>query len=294
MANKQSLGKGLSYLFDENDIAEKNAETKLNISDLYPRSNQPRKKFDEDALNALSQSIAENGMIQPIAVRKDKNGFYEIIAGERRWRAAKLAGLTEVPVVILEADDKKAAELSLVENIQREDLNPIEEAQAYKTLISDYGLTQDELSQRIGRSRPAIANSLRLLDLPEKISELVVEGKLSQGHARALLGLKNPDNMKAIADSVVFSDLSVRQTEDLVRKINNKKEKPEIKTENYASIFANVDYKKAFEEKIRSAIGRNVHIIEGKKSNKIEIEYTDNKDLENLLVSLCGKDIIDN
>ncbi|MBO4355545.1 MAG: ParB/RepB/Spo0J family partition protein, partial [Clostridia bacterium] len=182
------------------------------------------------------------------------------------------------------------AELSLIENIQREDLNPIEEASAYKSLIEEHSLTQEDLSRIIGKSRPAIANSLRLLDLPENIRSLVVSGRISQGHARALLGLKNPDNMKPAADAVVASDLSVRQTEDLVRKLNNKRETTDIPVKTYNTGLT-VDYTKALEEKIRSKIGRNVHVVQGKKINKIEIEYTDNNDLENLLIMICGKSI---
>ena len=290
MAKSPSLGKGLSYLFDENDSSNLKEESKLSVSDLYPRSNQPRKRFDEEALSELAESIRQNGMIQPIAVRKTDVGFYEIIAGERRWRAAKLAGLAEVPVIIIDADDKKTAELSLIENIQREDLNPIEEASAYKSLIEEHSLTQEDLSRIIGKSRPAIANSLRLLDLPDSIRSLVVSGEISQGHARALLGLKNPDNMKSAADIIIASDLSVRQTEDLVRKLNNKRETTDIPVKTYNTGLT-VDYTKALEEKIRSTIGRNVHVVQGKKINKIEIEYTDNNDLENLLIMICGKSI---
>lgn len=290
MAKKTGLGRGLDALFAEtNESAnEEKAPVTLNLSLIQPRSGQPRKHFDKEALAVLADSIARNGLIQPIAVRATANGFYEIIAGERRWRASKLAGLTEVPVVIIDSDDLKTAELSLIENIQREDLNPIEEAMAYKSLINDYKLTQEELSTRLGRSRTAIANTMRLLDLPDDLSDKVASGELSEGHGRALLGLRDRSKLSETAKAVCERELSVRQTEELVRRLNESFGKAE-KDANSASV-RDVDYVAELEKRIRNSIGRPVKIIEGRKTKKIEIEYTDNADLDALLRQLCGAD----
>ncbi len=288
MAKKTGLGRGLDALFAEtNESAnEEKAPVTLNLSLIQPRSGQPRKHFDKDALAVLADSIARNGLIQPIAVRATANGYYEIIAGERRWRASKLAGLTEVPVVIIDSDDQKTAELSLIENIQREDLNPIEEAMAYRSLINDYKLTQEELSTRLGRSRTAIANTMRLLDLPDDLSEKVASGELSEGHGRALLGLRDRSKLSETAKAVSERELSVRQTEELVRRLNESFGK--TKTEESGASVRDVDYIAELEKRIRNSIGRSVRIVEGRKTKKIEIEYTDNADLDALLQRLCG------
>ncbi len=288
MAKKTGLGRGLDALFAEtNESAnEEKAPVTLNLSLIQPRSGQPRKHFDKDALAVLADSIARNGLIQPIAVRATSNGYYEIIAGERRWRASKLAGLTEVPVVIIDSDDQKTAELSLIENIQREDLNPIEEAMAYRSLINDYKLTQEELSTRLGRSRTAIANTMRLLDLPDDLSEKVASGELSEGHGRALLGLRDRSKLSETAKAVCERELSVRQTEELVRRLNESFGK--TKTEESGASVRDVDYIAELEKRIRNSIGRSVRIVEGRKTKKIEIEYTDNADLDALLQRLCG------
>lgn len=290
MAKKTRLGRGLDALFAEtNESAnEEKAPVTLNLSLIQPRSGQPRKHFDKDALAVLADSIARNGLIQPIAVRATANGYYEIIAGERRWRASKLAGLTEVPVVIIDSDDLKTAELSLIENIQREDLNPIEEAMAYRSLINDYKLTQEELSTRLGRSRTAIANTMRLLDLPDDLSEKVASGELSEGHGRALLGLRDRSKLSETAKAVAERELSVRQTEELVRRLNESFGK--TKSDESRASVRDVDYIAELEKRIRNSIGRSVRIVEGRKTKKIEIEYTDNADLDALLRQLCGAD----
>lgn len=293
MAKKTGLGRGLDSLFveaSESETSEK--KTKLRLTEIQPRSNQPRKNFDSESLSKLAESIAANGLIQPIVVRESVGGYYEIIAGERRWRACKLAGLTEVPVVILNSDDRQTAELSLIENVQREDLNPIEEAIAYRTLIDDYQMTQEEVANRIGKSRTAITNTLRILDLPEEVLNLIADGTLSEGHGRAMLGLRNKDNLAEIGKTVAERELSVRQTEEFVRKLNEKADAPAEK-ETAPQSVKDVDYVAELEKKIRNTIGRRVKILGGKRVKKLEIEYTDNDDLENLLKTLCGDSIFD-
>ncbi|MBR6514858.1 MAG: ParB/RepB/Spo0J family partition protein [Clostridia bacterium] len=292
MAAKSSgLGKGLGAIFEDNftDSAGKGG-TMLRISDIQPRSNQPRKVFDEAALSELADSIATHGLIQPVVVREDKGGFYSIVAGERRWRASKLAGLTEVPVVILDIDDAKAAELALVENLQREDLNPIEEAMAYEALATEYSLTQEEISQRIGRSRSAITNSLRLLNLPDDIKDLVAEDEISAGHARTLLGLKDKDKYNEAIHLIITKELSVRDTEKLVKKMNNAKPAEAIVVTDKVE----VDYRRELERRMTQRLGRKIAIKDKGKAKKIEISYEDNRDLEDLIVKLCGHNIFDN
>lgn len=292
MAAKSSgLGKGLGAIFEDN-FAESNnkGSTMLRISDIEPRSNQPRKVFDEAALAELADSIATHGLIQPVVVREDSRGFYSIVAGERRWRASKLAGLSEIPVVILDIDDAKAAELALVENLQREDLNPIEEAMAYDALATEYKLTQEEISQRIGRSRSAITNSLRLLGLPEDVKDLVADNEISAGHARTLLGLKDKDKYNEAIHLIITKELSVRDTEKLVKKINNAKPAEETVVADKVE----VDYRKELERRMSSRMGRKITIKDKGKAKKIEISYEDNKDLEGLIVKLCGHNIFDN
>jgi ParB family chromosome partitioning protein len=290
MAKAKPLGRGLdSIFFDNSESESKTPNTTLRLADIRPRADQPRKTFDQEALEQLARSIAEHGLIQPIVVRKTLGDFYEIIAGERRWRASKLAGLEEAPVVILDSDDLKTAEISLIENIQREDLNAIEEALAYRALVETYGLTQESVAQRVGKSRTTVTNSLRLLDLPESVAELVASGTLSAGHARALLGLDNKDLIPEVAENVSQSGLSVRDTEDLVRRINKPKvvKDPVVVEKNDNE----PDYVAILEKKVRQTIGRRVRIVSGKRARKLEIEFSDDRDLENLLVSLCGKDI---
>lgn len=292
MAKPKGLGRGLdSIFFDNTETESTNAPNVIRLADIRPRADQPRKSFDQEALEQLARSIAEHGLIQPIVVRKSLGGFYEIIAGERRWRASKLAGLEEVPTIILDSDDLKTAEISLIENIQRENLNAIEEALAYRMLIETYSLTQESVAQRVGKSRTAVTNSLRLLDLPDSVSTLVAEGKLSAGHARALLGLDDKDIIHQIALEVSEKELSVRETEELVRRLNKPRtvKNPVIPEENDSE----PDYVAILEKKVRQTIGRRVKIVSGKRSKKLEIEFSDDRDLENLLTTLCGKSIFD-
>ncbi len=291
MATKKSgLGKGYSQLLYDNtpETEEKSPLSTLKLSEIAPRSGQPRKTFDPEAINELAESISKHGLIQPIIVREGKGGFYEIIAGERRWRASRQAGLTEVPVIIIEADDKKTAELSLIENIQRRDLDALEQAYAYKELMERYEMTQEELSSTLSISRPAIANTVRLLELPDLVQALVKEGKLSAGHARTLLSLRDGEKMEMCAQIVVEKQLSVRQTEALVKQLLTKKEEKEEKLPAHT-----VDYKAELEKKARSFMGRNVQIVDKGRSKKLVLEYTDNEDLEFLLTALCGSGIFD-
>lgn len=284
-AKSTGLGRGLDAIFLDNDSQQNTGGTLLRLSEIEPRSDQPRKVFDQQALAQLADSIAANGLIQPIVVRESKTGAYQIIAGERRWRAAKMAGLTEVPVIIMELDDRRAAELALIENIQRENLNPIEEANAIRALIEEYHLTQEEVSRQVGRSRSAIANSLRLLDLPAPVLTQISDGSLSAGHARALLALRDPAAIPETANLVIQNGLSVRATEELVKKINRPAPKrPE------ATVQDAVDYAADLERRITSELGRRVRINSGKggKPGKLEIEFADNEDLDTLIKLLCG------
>ena len=220
MAKKYSLGRGLDSLFLENDEPDTGSVSMLRVSDIEPNPLQPRKTFDNEALCQLADSISRHGLLQPIAVRTNECGFYRIIAGERRWRAAKMAGLIEIPAIIHDMDDKKAAELALIENLQREDLNPIEEALAFRSLIEDYDMTQEECASQIGKSRSAVANSIRLLDLPKPVVDMVANGDLSAGHARAILSLIREEDKLSLSAQVVEKSLSVRETESLAKALN--------------------------------------------------------------------------
>ena len=268
------LGRGLDAIFLDNSLNEttggENVITILKLSMVDPKSDQPRKYFDKEALEELAESIKENGLLQPILVREYGEGRYQIIAGERRFRASKIAGLEEIPAIILDRDDKKAAEIALIENIQRENLNPIEEAMAFKALADEYGLTQEELAERVGKSRSAIANSTRLLDLPEEVLEMVANGDISAGHGRTLLGVKNRDNMLLLANKTVELDLSVRQLEEEVKKINKLKPVIEIEEEE---ILPLVDYFKEMEIKIQSHLGRVVKIKGSGKKKCVTLFY---------------------
>ena len=286
------LGRGLDAIFLENtlekeDNSKENGIAQLKLSLIDPKSDQPRKHFDKNALEELADSILQNGLLQPILVREYGLGRYQIIAGERRFRASKIAGLSEIPAIILDKDDRKAAEIALIENIQREDLNPIEEAMAFKALSDEYGLTQEELSVKVGKSRSAIANSTRLLDLPEEVLTLVATGELSAGHGRTLLGLKNRENMLPLAEKVIVADLSVRQLEEEVKRANKAK-RPEPEEEPLPI----VDYFREMELRVQSHLGRKVK-IEGKGRKKtLTLYYEDNEDLDELLCALCGKDFL--
>lgn len=289
---RTGLGKGLESIFADNyteKVATSEGVTRLKLSQIETKSDQPRKYFDTDALESLADSISQHGLLQPILVRKAESGFYQIIAGERRYRASKMAGLTEIPVVIIEADELKTAELAIVENVQREDLNPYEEAQAYASLMEDFDLTQEQVSERVGKSRSAIANTLRLLDLPDEVLEMLKTGDISAGHARALLALKDKEAIVDTAQKILIRSLSVRDTEALVKKLNKLYETAEPdEAEEYA-----VDYVKDLEDRARTISGRQIKIKSKGKSKSIQIEYTDNEDLEELLVKLCGKKIIE-
>lgn len=296
MAKRSSgLGRGLDAIFLDNTLVENNADKENTISTLKislvdPKSDQPRKYFDKDALEELSESIKENGLLQPILVREYGEGRYQIIAGERRYRACKLAGLTDIPAIILDRDDKAAAQIALIENIQREDLNPLEEALAYKALKEEYDMTQEELSERIGKSRSAIANSMRLLDLPEEILTMVAARELSAGHARTLLGVKDRDDMLLLAQITAEQDLSVRQLEEQVKKINKKKKVVEEDVEIEAPV---VDYFREMELKIQRQLGRKVKIEDKGKKKTLTLFYEDNEDLDELLKAICGNDFVD-
>ena len=297
MPKKPSLGRGLDSLFLENEEAEKSSVSMLRTSDVEPNPHQPRKHFDEEALASLADSISMHGLLQPIAVRRSMGGFYQIIAGERRWRASKIAGLSEIPAIIYDIDDKKAAELALIENIQREDLNPIEEAIALRTLINDYGLTQEDASRRIGKSRSAIANALRLLDLPEKIVSMVADGKLSPGHARAIMSLKRKKDMLPFALRICEKELSVRDAEHEAKLINLRAEKEARGEENEPTRESAVaqSYLRSLERRASQTLGNKFRIYDpGKgKAKRIEITYTENDDLETILKRLCGDDFFD-
>ncbi len=295
MVNK-GQARGLDALFKVQGAKPQENDTPktLRISELEPRKDQPRRNFDENALNQLADSIRSNGVLQPILVSKQQNGFYSIIAGERRWRASKIAGLTEVPVIILEADEKKIAEIALIENLQREDLNPIEEAAAYRALMTEHNMTQDELSKRVGKSRSAIANATRLLDLPKEITEMLIDGKLSAGHARALLGLTRADDLVRAAEAVVSRELSVRATEALVKTLNSAavKQEKEAREDNKPEKLK-VDYCAELEKRIEDVIGRHVKITSKGQTKKLEISFASNEDLEELLKMLCGDEFFD-
>lgn len=279
---KKGLGLGLDALFAANDLEEAEGELlTLPIAKVEPREAQPRKTFEEEALQALADSIAQYGLIQPIVVRKLDSGYYQIIAGERRWRASRMAGLTEVPVRVITADDRRTAELALVENLQREDLNPIEEAKGYKTLMEDYGLTQEETAKSVGRSRPAVANSLRLLSLSPRVMELVEKKELSAGHARALLPLSNEKQQWDAAQEVLKKSLSVRRTEQLAARMSRAPVSVKTPEDPLA-----VNYAAEVAEELSRLLGRKVRLLEGAKGGKIELEYYDADDRENLIDAL--------
>ena len=278
MASNKGLGKGLGALLgDFDDISAENSPYQLlPIYKVEPNPGQPRQDFDEEELQALADSIAEHGIIQPLTVRETAGGYYQIIAGERRWRAARLANFSEVPAVIIEADDKKAMELALIENLQRQDLNPVEEALGYQTLMAEYGLTQEEASQRVGKSRPAVANALRLLQLPQALQEKVRSGELSAGHARAVLSLKTEKKQLEAAQKIMALGLSVRQAELLCK---NMEKSPQPQPE----VTLKVDYLAECEKNLSRHLGRGVKIVNGKRKGKFELEFYGQEDLQALL-----------
>ena len=283
MASKKpsGLGRGLGALLGDDVMkTESSGSLSLPISQVETCSSQPRKRFDDESLQELADSISQHGIIQPLTVRKLSSGYYQIIAGERRWRASRLAGLKEVPVTILEADDKTAAELTLIENLQREDLNPMEEARGYAALISDFGMSQEETAKSVGKARTTVTNALRLLNLPKSIVSLVEDGSLSAGHARALLPLPSENIQKEAAQRILDQQLSVRQTEAMVKRLMKPQEEPE--PENVLK----VDYYRECEKTLSKSLGRGVKIHPGKKKGVFQLEYYGEDDLQQLIEAL--------
>ena len=275
------LGRGLGALLGDDVMkTESSGSLSLPISQVETCSSQPRKRFDDESLQELADSISQHGIIQPLTVRKLSSGYYQIIAGERRWRAARLAGLQEVPVIVIEADDRKAAELAMIENLQREDLNPMEEAAGFQSLIESYHMTQEEAAQRVGKSRSAVTNALRLLGLTPSVRKLVEEGKLSAGHARALVPL-SPSLQESAANAIVSGGLSVRQTEALVKRLSAEKKEAQAKDPD------EVDYLAEAQNELKARLCRGVKIVPGRKKGRIELEYYGVDDLNDLLDSLA-------
>lgn len=283
MAGKNlGLGRGLGALFGDDAVRDSESGgnvNKLKIAEIEPRSDQPRRVFDEVTLYELAESIKQHGILQPLVVRRLPTGYYQIIAGERRWRAAKLAGLNDVPAVVYNTDDRHALELALIENLQREDLNPIDEAEGYRTLVEIYGLTQEDVADRVGKSRPAVSNAMRLLGLTGKNREYVIEGRLSAGHARALLPLSDPDAQEEAAKSVINGEMNVREAEALVKRLMSSEKTDLKRSPNYVD-----DY----EQHLCKLFGRRVKIKAGTKRGKIEMEFYSPDDLEVLMASLIG------
>lgn len=283
MASKKpsGLGRGLGALLGDDVMkTESSGSLSLPISQVETCSSQPRKRFDDESLQELADSISQHGIIQPLTVRKLSSGYYQIIAGERRWRAARLAGLQEVPVIVIEADDRKAAELAMIENLQREDLNPMEEAAGFQSLIESYHMTQEEAAQRVGKSRSAVTNALRLLGLTPSVRKLVEEGKLSAGHARALVPL-SPSLQESAANAIVSGGLSVRQTEALVKRLSAEKKDAQTKDPD------EVDYLAEAQNELKARLCRGVKIVPGRKKGRIELEYYGVDDLNDLLDALA-------
>ncbi len=287
MAKKREsgLGRGLDALMGAPSPLETAGEggvTLLPISKVEANAAQPRKSFDADALSDLAESIAEHGILQPITVRLLQSGYYQIISGERRWRAARQAGLREVPVLIVDADDRKVTELSLIENLQREDLNPMEEAAGYRRLMQEFDLTQEEVALRVGKSRPAVANALRLLSLPESVAAMVKDGRMSAGHARAVLGVNDESARRSLAEKIVAEALSVRQAEALAKKTGKKPEKKPAPANPLG-----VDYAAVAAKELGDKLGRRVKIVSGKRKGRLELEFYGMDDLNDLLEALA-------
>lgn len=290
MATKKSgLGRGLDSLFLETlrDEPKNNGAQAIKVALIDPKDGQPRKTFDSEALSQLADSISAHGVLQPILLRALESGRYQIIAGERRWRASKLAGLDEIPALVLEKDDLAVAQISLVENIQRENLNPIEEAMAYRSLAEEFGMTQEDLARQVGKSRSSIANAVRLLELPDDVLNLVAQGDLSAGHARTLLGLRDRELIPAFAARAVAEELSVRELEEAVKKAN----KPTKEKEEKPATFK-VDYVAELERKMMQGLGRKVKISASGGKKLLSLYFEDNEDLEQLLRQLMGEDFV--
>ena len=295
---QRGLGRGIYSLFDDNVIeSKKDSVTKLRISDIEPRSDQPRKTFERESLEQLADSISVFGVIQPIIVRENAllSGTYEIIAGERRWRASKMAGLSEIPVVVIDGDELKSAQIALIENLQREDLNPIEEALAYNDLIEKFDLTQDQVAKQVGKSRSTVTNTLRLLDLPDEVLELVKQGTLSMGHARALLALESDEQMIELANRATVKEMSVREIEKLVRLMliasQKGSEETQLPAEQVSELSQKRVYMKELEHRITSTLGRRAKIVQTPKKKVLELAFDSDEDLEGLLTVICGKEI---
>ncbi len=290
--SRNGLGRDFYSLLDDNILGsdKTTAATNLRISEVEPRSDQPRKYFAPEALSQLADSIGQFGVLQPIIVRESTflQGTYEIIAGERRWRAAKMAGLSEIPAVILDGDDLKAAQVAVIENVQREDLNPVEEALAYDTLIDRFGLTQEQVAKQVGKSRSAVTNILRLLDLPDEVLELLKSGELTSGHARALLGLKNEEQMISLAHRIIEKDLSVRDVEKTIRLLEY--EPAPIDDDEQTALTQRKAYMHDLERRALGKLGRRVRILKTAKKKVVELAYSDDDDLEALLRSICGEE----
>ena len=296
MAKKNGLGRGMNQLWDDNSIEETAANgevQKIRISLIEPKLDQPRQNFDAEALSQLADSIAANGVLQPILVRNStQEGFYQIIAGERRWRASKQAGLTEIPAIVVDADELKAAQFALIENLQREDLDAWEEAAAYNALLHNFGLSQEDVASSLGKSRSAVANSLRLLDLPDEIADFLRTKKLSAGHCRALLGLRDKSKMLSFAERAVNRNLSVREVESAV-KTANRAYLAEMRAAVEEDTEVKVNYIADLENRATAIIGRRLRIQPGKRKKIISIEYQNDRDLEEILEKLCGEGIIE-
>ena len=290
----KGLGRGLESLFDDNfaslDLSSNTGPATLRLADIEPMSSQPRKNFDEDALSALTKSIIEHGVLQPIIVRQNPTfeGTYEIIAGERRWRAARDAGLSDIPAIILDADDLKAAQLALIENVQREDLNAVEEAFGYKALIEKFELTQEQVADKVGKSRPAIANALRLLELPEKVIDMLEANEISAGHARSLLSLKNSDDMVMLSERIKARGMSVRETEATVKRILNAKARVVSEPDPQAILYI-----KDVEDRASTVLGRRVKITNTPRKKTVELTFENDDDFTYVLKKLCGDSFFD-
>ena len=285
------LGRDFYSILDDNMIEDKkDSVSKIKVNDIEPRRDQPRKNFDEESIQLLADSISIHGVLQPIIVRENSDfpNTYEIIAGERRWRAAKMAGLSEIPAITVDGDDLKVAQIALVENVQRENLNPVEEAFAYQALVDRFGLTQEQLSKEVGKSRSAIANMLRLIDLPDEVLSLLKEGKITNGHARAILGLDDEDQMIALAQKVYERDLSVREVEKTVKRLLAEQDVEALKTTPDESVQRRV-YMRDLERRVMDKLGRKVKINQTTKKKTVELTFDNDADLEELLTLICGK-----
>ena len=288
----RGLGRDFFSILDDNIFEEKkDSVTTLKISDIEPRADQPRKTFDNEGLQTLADSIATHGVLQPIIVRENPNfaGSYEIIAGERRWRASKMAGLSEIPVVLVDGNDLKVAQIAIIENVQRENLNPVEEALAYSALMERHSLTQEQIAKEVGKSRPAIANMLRLLDLPDEVLLMLKDEKITSGHARALLGLEDEEDLITLAQKIEEKGLSVRDTERLVKQICEKADVVEATVEAKPDAQRRV-YMRDLEKKIMQTLGRKAKINQSAKKKTLELSYHSDEDLEALLSLICGSD----